>query len=291
MSNETGYKKIVVLGGTGLTGKPVVQELVNAGFDVTIFSRNADAAAPTGVHVVKISNPTDVEDLAQNLKGIDAVVSLLGFPVGVAAQAATITAAKLAGVKRFLPSEFGVDHSKFKSPVFAAKDAALEEIKKAGLEWTVICVGLFVEVGFTLGFDVASASAKLVSDTTNPVAYTSLKDIGRVVAGTLKSKAAANRIVRVASEYLSDKQTVALLESATGKKFSVTTSTPAETQAEIAAKFDFGKFLGYCKGTGLVNHSPNDFAEFVKEKPYTATQYLTVTKGGVENADDWYSKL
>ncbi|TPX34061.1 hypothetical protein SmJEL517_g03232 [Synchytrium microbalum] len=293
MSNETGYKKIVVLGGTGLTGKPVVQELVHAGFDVTIFSRSADAVAPIGVHVVKINNPTDVEELTQNLKGIDAVVSLLAFPAGLEPQAAAITASKLAGVKRFVPSEFGIDHSRLTSSRLAAKDSAIEDIKKAGLEWTAIVVGLFVDTSFSPIFMInpTDGTARIVEDTATPVAYTSLKDIGKVVAGTLKSKAAANRIVRVASEYLSDKQAIELLEKTTGKTFKVTTVTPIEIQNEIDAQFHLGKVLAIYKGNGILNHTPNDFAEFVKDKPYTATEFLTVTKGGVETTGDWYAQV
>ncbi|TPX34060.1 hypothetical protein SmJEL517_g03233 [Synchytrium microbalum] len=289
---STNYKNIVVLGGTGLLGKPVVQELAHAGFSVTLFSRKAEAHAPKGVHVVKIDNPTDISELTQKLKGIDAVVSLLGFPAGVEAQTAAIIASKGAGVKRFVPSEFGLEHSTLNSPVFAGKDAAVEEIKKAGLEWTAIAAGLFVDTSFSpfLMINAADGTAKVVADTATPVAYTSLKDVGKVVAGTLKSKAAANRIVKVASEYLSDKKAIELLEKTTGKSFKVTTVTQSEIGAEIAAQFDFGKLLAMYKGNGVLNHTPNDFAEFVKDKPYTATEFLTVTKGGVETTGDWYAQ-
>ena len=34
-------KKIIVIGATGMLGKPVTKQLINAGFDVTLMARNA----------------------------------------------------------------------------------------------------------------------------------------------------------------------------------------------------------------------------------------------------------
>jgi uncharacterized protein YbjT (DUF2867 family) len=37
----SAFKKVAVLGATGLVGKPVVKQLANAGFDLTLISRDS----------------------------------------------------------------------------------------------------------------------------------------------------------------------------------------------------------------------------------------------------------
>lgn len=43
----TAYKKIAVIGASGLIGKPVVKQLANAGFDLTLISRDASKLKST----------------------------------------------------------------------------------------------------------------------------------------------------------------------------------------------------------------------------------------------------
>ncbi|TNY24161.1 hypothetical protein DMC30DRAFT_346165 [Rhodotorula diobovata] len=61
------------------------------------------------VERVEVRDFQDVERLAEALRGVDAVVSALNGPA-ISAQYALLDAADKAGVKRFLPSEFGHHH-------------------------------------------------------------------------------------------------------------------------------------------------------------------------------------
>ena len=47
-------KKILVTGGTGLIGRPLVDMLVKSGADVTIASLDEPSRAPAGVKFVKV---------------------------------------------------------------------------------------------------------------------------------------------------------------------------------------------------------------------------------------------
>ncbi len=72
---EEIIKKITVFGGTGMLGKPVVRELVRAGYDVTAMVRDTGRAAsklPGKVTLVE-GDLASRKDIAAALKGADAV--------------------------------------------------------------------------------------------------------------------------------------------------------------------------------------------------------------------------
>jgi len=122
----SGFHKVAVLGASGLLGKPVVKQLANSGFDLTLVSRDSSKlkaafpglsnakfvqADPSDANALKqafTGNSTSVLTLRSNFLGIEAVVSLVGAPA-LTQQKAYIDAAVAAGVKRFIPSEFGCD--------------------------------------------------------------------------------------------------------------------------------------------------------------------------------------
>jgi uncharacterized protein YbjT (DUF2867 family) len=119
------FKKIAVLGASGLIGQPVVKQLANAGFDLTLVSRDSSklkSAFPnlSGTKFVQadVSDPSTLKeafngtlkprDLSDVNVGVDVVLSLLGAPA-LTTQKTFIDAAVEARVKRFIPSEFGCD--------------------------------------------------------------------------------------------------------------------------------------------------------------------------------------
>lgn len=73
--------KLAILGATGQTGKPLVQQALDGGHQVVAIVRS-----PSKLEDMKHDNLTVVEgnifsdeDLANHLVGIDAVLSTLGF--------------------------------------------------------------------------------------------------------------------------------------------------------------------------------------------------------------------
>ena len=116
------YKRIAVIGGSGLLGQPVVMQLAKAGFDLTLISRDSAKlktifSKESGIKYVQ-EEPSDSTTLIDAFKGdsiliflivgIDALVSVIGS-LALPDQLAYIDAAVEAGVKRFIPSEFGCD--------------------------------------------------------------------------------------------------------------------------------------------------------------------------------------
>lgn len=115
-------------------------------------STSSTPAFPDGLNVKKVDF-NSLDALKAAFAGQDAVVSVVGT-LGVGAQKVAIDAAVAAGVKRFIPSEFGINTRKVRDTpigkILAGKIAIvdyLEETVKAnpGFSWTGLSTGLFFD--------------------------------------------------------------------------------------------------------------------------------------------------
>jgi len=68
-------KKVAVIGATGFVGTQVVKELANRGFEVEAIVRDASKVNETENVKAKSVDVNNVDDLAEALKGNDAVIS------------------------------------------------------------------------------------------------------------------------------------------------------------------------------------------------------------------------
>lgn len=95
---------------SGNIGVPIVRELLAQGFTVTVLARASSSASyPAGVSAVRRVDFSSVPDLTAALRGQDAVVSALAdHGVRGGAQRTLADATAAAGVRRFVPSEFGM---------------------------------------------------------------------------------------------------------------------------------------------------------------------------------------
>ena len=110
---------------------------------------------PEGTRLVS-ADFSSHSSLVTAFKGADAVISAIGS-MAVASQPKLIKAAVEAGVKRFIPSEFGADTFNEKArqfPVYRAKiatmDYLIEKAQKGQIEWTAILGGPFLDWGKSL---------------------------------------------------------------------------------------------------------------------------------------------
>ena len=109
---------------------------------------------PRSPHVHVLKTDYTVASLTSVLSSVhtDAVVSTLSGPALGAPQIALIDAAKAAGVKRFLPSEFGSDTTNEKLveliELFKGKKQIADHLKTKegdGFEWTSLVTGPFLD--------------------------------------------------------------------------------------------------------------------------------------------------
>lgn len=232
------------------------------------------------VKVVKIDF-SNHQQLVDALRGNDVVLLTFGdLPNLERNSKAIIDAAIEAGVKRVIPSEFGVDtHSPTgrRQIVFDSKvkiDDYLEEKSNEGtIEFTSIYTGLFFdwrtqESQMFLGFDMENKRATIYNGGTTPLNLTTLEALGASVVSVLSTpKKFKNRRLRICDLYASQRDILALLEAETGIKFVVEEMDANVLQDEGEAglrKGDlslsnvFGAILGATFATNASRWSPDD---------------------------------
>lgn len=147
-------RKILVVGAGGKNiGHHIARALAqDASFQVSILSRaSSKSTYPSNTTVIAIPDNASHSNYVQALTGQDAVVSGLGFE-GKSTERALIDAAIEAGVKRFMPSEYGVDNTnpaaREMCPIFDRKGATIDYLKSkeaTGLTWTAVPTGMWLD--------------------------------------------------------------------------------------------------------------------------------------------------
>ncbi|EIN03726.1 NAD(P)-binding protein [Punctularia strigosozonata HHB-11173 SS5] len=245
--------KVAVAGATGNIGLPVVQQLVAAKFDVVVLSRSDNPSGlPAGVTVRKVDYDS-VESLTAALHGVDAVVSAVAS-AALAGQTKIIDAAVAAGVKRFLPSEFGNDlqHPAVRAvPAFAPKVAVQEYLKKVAAEssltYTIVSTGPFLDWGLYAGFLLGSPKERKVEiydGGHQEFSATTLPTIGRGVVAVLQHlEETKNRAVYFHEAVVSQSKLLGIAKELTpGETWEVTESKSADLKARADEKLAKGIF-------------------------------------------------
>ncbi len=142
---------ILVTGGTGFIGKALVRHLTEAGMPVRLLIRPSKQSPdiPKGVPVeVAVSNLTDTRNIRSAMLDVDIVYHLAGVEwqgahaslmnVDILGTQAISQVAADAGVKRFIyMSHLGADRASA-YPVLKAKAIAEENIRRSGVNHTII---------------------------------------------------------------------------------------------------------------------------------------------------------
>jgi hypothetical protein len=205
-----------------------------------------------------------VESLTSALQGQDAVVSTVGS-TAIEGQKILIDAAIAAGVKRFIPSEFGscTTHPELQglphfSELAGIRQYLVDHAKAGALSYTVLACGAFLEVALKIpvlvNFD--KHTAVLLDGGNNRMSCTSLDSVGKAIAGILKNlDKTRNRILHVSQVILTQNT---LLNIAREVKPELEWSTSAVKSSDLlqqgldafAAKdFSFPSILKLLSGT------------------------------------------
>ncbi|KAF4551244.1 Hypothetical protein D9617_14g077010 [Elsinoe fawcettii] len=229
-------KTVAVQGATGNLGPFVVNALVDAGFKVVALSRNSSHPSQLNkAATVKQVNPEDASSVTSALQGSDAFISVVGNS-GFAQQSTLIDAAIAAGVKFFIPSEFGSNTQNAKTaalPVFGAKiqtQKYLEE-KKDKIGYAFINNGAFFDWGLKNNFviNTSGGTTKLFDGGDTKFSATNLPDIGKAVAGVLQNPDKyKGKFVQINSAVVTQNQLLAA-----AKKAGLNTPTEPASTAEV----------------------------------------------------------
>ncbi|KIW11464.1 hypothetical protein PV08_10764 [Exophiala spinifera] len=237
----------VTLLGKGTLGSAVLEQLLNAGFTVTVLSRTPDSVKglPSGVKVDRVDY-SSVESLATALRGQDAVVSTVG-PGALSSQKLTIEACILAGVKRYIPSDYGAITTDPKAQTLPINRSTVEiqqylaeKARSGDLEYTVLATGPFLDllISWPFAVDFQNRSVELFDGGVHPFSTTRLATIGKAIAGVLRNtEATKNRVVYVHDIVLTQAKILALAKkySAPGEKW---TETVVDSQTELDKALD-----------------------------------------------------
>ncbi|CAH0051027.1 unnamed protein product [Clonostachys solani] len=192
MSSENNITS-VALAGKGRFGSVVLDELLGAGFRVTVLTRSAAGitGVPKEVKVTQVDY-TSEESLRKAIQGHDAVVSTVAG-AAVAIQKPLINAAISAGVKHFIPADYAMSLRSpdvRKLPPYTDVHAIEEylEEKSGQMQWTIVACGGFLEYVFDLPFVVDFGNRKMDMVSGGAAQFSTSKFVtaAKAVAGVLR---------------------------------------------------------------------------------------------------------
>ncbi|KAL2061511.1 hypothetical protein VTL71DRAFT_6888 [Oculimacula yallundae] len=219
-------------GAGGLLGTEIFTALQKSNaFNLSVLSRKSSKSTfPSDVKVYKIDDDSPFDQLVEAFKGQDALVSALpGRPYEVHLR--MIDAAIEAGVKRFIPSEFGNNTCTAAAdlvPMYADKAKVIAYLKtkeNSGLIWTAIHSGQFFDWGLDSGWLDFHIEEKAVTIYDSGDKQWSTTNIGTVATAVvmvlLKPEETKNKPLFISSFTVSQNQVLSELEKATDSKWEV----------------------------------------------------------------------
>lgn len=194
------------------------------------------------IKVHKISDDYPLPELTEAFTGQDAIISTLPGQLSTI-HIRLIDAAVEAGVKRFIPSEFGNNTCAAASdfvPLYGIKAKVIECLRtreSTGLTWTAIHTGQFFDWGLETGwlhYDLKKQKS-IILDSGNKAWSTSTLGTASaaIVKVLLKPEETKNRPVFVASFTLSQRQLLGALEKVGGRKWEVETISSGEALKKV----------------------------------------------------------
>lgn len=244
MTNGDGpYKKILVLGagelGMAILEGFVAQRATRPDLEVSVLLRATSASARNPRQemldrwrvkvVVGDLAALSIKELAELFQPFDAVIGCSGFAGGPGTQVKITQAVLLAGVRRYIPWQFGVDYETI--GYGSGQDAWDEQLDVRRIlevqnrtNWLIVSTGMFTSYLFEPGFGVVDFDAHKIcalGDWDYRVTVTTPEDIGALTAEIFFAQPAfENTVVFIAGDTLSYRDLHALLERSQGTEFS-----------------------------------------------------------------------
>ena len=218
---------IVVAGGTGRLGTVLVRRLLAREEPVRVLTRDAQRAEHLPGADVAVGDVRNPEDVAAALRDADAVVSAVhGFagrgvsPASVDrdGNACLIDAAAASGAHVILMSVIGASptHS---IELFRMKAAAEQHLRSAGVPWTIVRAGAFLELYQELMRRSAGRAGRplVFGRGDNPIAFASVTDVAEAVERALDEPSCRGTVLDVVTATSTFNDLAAGLESELGQ--------------------------------------------------------------------------
>ncbi|KAF3057584.1 hypothetical protein CFAM422_012445 [Trichoderma lentiforme] len=267
-------KNVIILGASGSVGSVAIPALKELDFNVSVVVRPLSKSSfPDFVTVHKSDYTT--ESLTSIFTGQDAVISVIAAS-DVTIQKNAIDAAVAAGVKRFLPSEYGGDTSlpeieKF-TPFAKGKKEVFSYLKSKeseGLTWTALYTGPFfdslLEIGTGLmGWEIEEYKATIYDSGDQRYDATNFETVGKAIASVLTHPdITRNQQVYVNSFKVCQNEVIEGVERLLGKKIAISRASSVEIAERGRLTMANGEWQkGYFDSATGSTHGPWGFCDF-----------------------------
>ncbi|XP_058103917.1 bifunctional pinoresinol-lariciresinol reductase 2-like [Magnolia sinica] len=256
-----GKSRVLVVGGTGYIGKRIVKASLALGHETYVLHRpeiglNIEKVQmllsfkAQGAHLVEGSF-SDHQSLVDAVKQVDVVIcAISGVHIRshhILLQLKLVDAIKEAGnVKRFLPSEFGMDPARMGHAMepgrvtFDEKMAVRKAIQDAGIPFTYISANCFA--GYFLAglcqvgqITPPRESVALLGDANVKAIYVDEDDIGTYTIKTIDDPRTLNKTVylRPLENILSQREIIGIWEKLIGKELKKSTISAEDFLANM----------------------------------------------------------
>ncbi|KAF8258521.1 NAD-P-binding protein [Lactarius quietus] len=239
----SGYKNFAIV-GAGTFGSFVVRQFVKdkaAGTinEVVVLTRQGSKTTIEGDAKVVAVDYSNKESIKSALVGVDVVICTISG-TALDLQAGIAAAAKEAGVKVFVPSEFGNTSEGETEGIFGEKAGIQTQLKAVGIPCTIFYTGPFADFIWAsfLDLDVPSGKVTIAGDGNKQISFTSRADIARYISYILTHLPAeqlTNRSFTIAGDNKSFNEIFKAYEAKIGKKVEVTYVPISQYDARIAA--------------------------------------------------------
>ncbi|MGN8055077.1 aromatic alcohol reductase [Pedobacter sp. 22163] len=253
--------KAILILGAGELGMPVIRNIAHESkkynnVKVTVLlrgttiesddeekKRNVDEIRSLGASLLAADLSAPSSDLISIFKNFDVVISCTGYGSGAGGFQLKLANAVLdAGVKRYLPWQFGVDFDVIGRG--SAQDLFDEQLDVRELlrsqnntEWIIISTGMFTSYLFERSFGLVDFDKKIVNVLGSPdtaVTVTTPEDIGKLTSAIFFAEPQIkNTIVYIGGDTITYGQFADVIDSLSGEKFERTVSDINELKNDL----------------------------------------------------------
>jgi uncharacterized protein YbjT (DUF2867 family) len=227
---------ILVVGSTGFLGSEICRRLTASGKSVRGLVRSTSDPEKVarlkamGVETV-LGDLRDPASLAAACQGVDTVITTATTTISMQpgdsipvtdqqGQLDLVQAARQAGVRKYV--YISVPQGMEPCPLTTAKRAVEQAVISSGMDYTILCPTMFMEVwlGPMVGFDYPNAKANIYGDGHATNAYISREDVAEYAVQSLDNPAASNALFELGHPQMhSLLDVVRAFELAGGKPF------------------------------------------------------------------------
>lgn len=198
-------RKILVIGGTGMLGKPVAKQLKEDGFNVIVFTRNPEEARikmPTSFGYAK-GDVENIQSLKEAMAGVYGIhINLHGGKKGNDFDRVerigtenVVKAAKESGIQKIsIITGTSVNKENTWYPMTRAKYYAEEAIRNSGINYTIFRPSWFYE---SLPLFVRKGKATIIGNNKNKYHWLAASDYAALVSKSFIQDSANNKTLLV----------------------------------------------------------------------------------------------